>query len=116
MANEKFYYELEFYTEPDVWEDHENVSLTGPTYEAVVEKARRFNLDVGTVDLTTWRVCLKYRGEFLADGGSGIVASLYLHDTTAEDGTRQRLWDSTYAITADPVVLLRADATEEATD
>ena len=115
MADEKFYYELEFDTDAHVWEDHEDISLTGPTYESVVEKAKRLNLDIGTADLAKWHVRLAYRGGFAVDGGSGIVDSLYLHASTADDGTQTRTWDDTYAITSDPVVLRRAEATAKTT-
>ena len=58
--NETFYYELDVFSQTD-WSDHEHFAFTGPTYEAVMEKARKYNVDV--TDLDRWNTTLYVTGD-----------------------------------------------------
>lgn len=98
--NETFYYELDVFSQTD-WSDHEHFAFTGPTYEAVMEKARKYNVDV--TDLDRWNTTLYVTGDSTADGGSGIVASCSLITCYNRKLTDKVAWGGEWSIDEDPI-------------
>ena len=117
MADEQntkpLYYDLDVYSESD-WSDHAHFSFSGPTYEAVVEKARKHNVDFA--DLDKWHSTLYYRNE------DGIVASTSLIHCYNDALNAKVAWEGNWSIDEDPIPRKReanriaAEAKAEAMD
>lgn len=93
MANtNKPYYELSIHSN-DEWSDHENLAFTGPTYEAVLAKAKARNVDI--TDMDKWFVTLWYR---IDNDTREVVTWAYMY---AVDGTPK--WEGEVDLDSDPI-------------
>lgn len=98
MADEQntkpLYYNLDVYSNSE-WSDHANFCFTGPTYEAVLEKARKHNVDF--TDIDKWLSTLYYRSE------DGIVANTSLIHCYNDALNAEVAWDGKWSVDEDPI-------------
>ena len=97
------YYDLTIHSSTDVWADHEAISLTGPTYEAVLAKAKAHNIDI--TDTAKWFITLWYR----IDNETYEVLT-WCHQYMV-DGTLK--WEGKIDLDSDPVPYMLAQKAED---